>query len=263
MGIIMENILNFIQVVVLLPLILGFAGMMGKGKSGMLPVFFTFSMLSYFLSSVYYLVYGFLRPGERMPFAVNEIAECAMLLLICAGLETFLTRDMIGRLTAMLFAVFFVGINIILWILWSGEWVQDIVFGLPYIYMLYLLIRGNIHYKTIGMVEGHIAMYASLMVLLLQMFTIKATGTLRLVVDRGSYLVAYGLALWLFWSCKKALQESGVKAIFLTVTLFWWTIMVMYMSSGIYYDIAEAMNILAMPLLYFAMKKEVGERDLC
>ncbi len=35
----------------------------------LLPVFFTFAMISLLLSDVYYLAYDVLRPDERMPFA--------------------------------------------------------------------------------------------------------------------------------------------------------------------------------------------------
>ena len=64
-----------------------------------------------------------------------------MILFLSTGLEKVL-RDEKRIAGEIIFSFFFIGANIALWIFWSGEWVQDILFGIPYVYFLWLLIRG-------------------------------------------------------------------------------------------------------------------------
>ena len=124
-----EIILTIIEIIVLVFLIVYSMRLTTGGKKRLLPVLFAFAMISYLLSDLYYLIYDFIRPDTRMPFAANEIAECALILLLSAGLEVLPEKK--GKIIykALVFSVLFICANIALWIVWSGEWVQDSVFG--------------------------------------------------------------------------------------------------------------------------------------
>ena len=103
-----------------------------------LPFMFVLAMSSYFLSNLYWIAYDLLKPDTRMPIASNEIGECAMILLLSAGLDALLDGKQ-KKVGEVLFAFLFIGANIVLWIAWSGEWFQDILFGIPYVYFMWIL----------------------------------------------------------------------------------------------------------------------------
>ena len=77
-----------------------------------------------------------------MPFAVDEIADSAAILLLSTGLVADKKVDRTARAGELIFTVMFSLSNVALWICWSGEWLQDIIFGIPYSYFLWLIIRG-------------------------------------------------------------------------------------------------------------------------
>ena len=75
-----------------------------------------------------------------MPFAANEIREWAMFLLLGAALTArhpirfqSAKREIVG-------AVLFAAACTALWIAWSGEWVQDILTGVSFGYLLCALV---------------------------------------------------------------------------------------------------------------------------
>ena len=54
------------------------------------PIAFTaFALACLLLSDLYWIAWGLLEPEARMPFAVNEIGECAMFLLLAAAMISF------------------------------------------------------------------------------------------------------------------------------------------------------------------------------
>ena len=74
---IQDIILTTIQILVLIGVSSLAVKMSSKSKNNLILVFFIFALLSFTISDLYYLVYSFLRPDTRMPFAAYEIAELA------------------------------------------------------------------------------------------------------------------------------------------------------------------------------------------
>ena len=87
--------------------------LMLKEKTVFLPFMFVLAMASYLLSDLYWIAYDILKPDTRMPIACNEIGECAIILLLSAGLESLLVdkKKIAGEI---LFAFLFIGANIAL-----------------------------------------------------------------------------------------------------------------------------------------------------
>ncbi len=260
-----DIVLTSIQVIVLLTIIILSSRLMVKGDRGVLPAFFTFAMVSFLLSDIYYIIYNILRPDTRMPFAVNEIAECALLLLLSAGLETEAgRRDMIIPVD-VLFPIVFIGANIGLWIAWSGEWMQDIVFGMPYMYLLFLLVRGIRRSNAMKIPEAAALITLSLLNIVLQILILLLSdrfASLHLLIG---YILMYIITAWLLYKSILVLRKDTCrgKSLYLTITVFLWTLIVMYASDGMFYSIAMGLNIVSLPLMYLAVAKEFVTDDIC
>ena len=95
------------------------------------PIAFTaFALACLLLSDLYWIAWALLEPEARMPFAVNEIGECAVFLLLAAAMRTQLADAPRFAGARTLLPALFTACNVGLWIAWSGEWRQDVVTGL-------------------------------------------------------------------------------------------------------------------------------------
>lgn len=261
---IQDIISDVIQVVVLIYIIIISARLIDKGNRKLLPVFFTFAMVSFLLSDLYYLIYDVLWPDTRMPFAANEIAECATILLLSAGLETLPDKKEKPVIRELIFTVLFMSANIALWIVWSGEWVQDIVFGLPYVYFLYIIVRGLNRFKVLGSRELAVGRILCVVIIAAQIVLLKLDGIIFAILDTSIYVLIFGMAVWFLVKCIKVIRENDVrrKGLYISHGFYLWTTLVMFMSAGTYYTIATGLNTVSLVVILTALKKELSFDDI-
>ena len=224
-------------------------------KSFFLPIFFVLSMSSYLLSNLYWIAYDLLKPDTRMPIAANEIGECAMVLLLCAGLESVL-HDKNKIAGEVLFAFLYTSLNIALWIVWSGEWFQDILFGIPYIYFMWILIRGL---RSRGILSPKELRFAAAMCIFVSTMLLSLQfvhGFIHELNKMLNYIAAFTLIAWLGF---KSLRSRNF---FVSTTLFLWTNLVMFSSLDQYYYMALFANTVALPIMFYSMKKELAVNGL-
>jgi len=248
-------ITTIVQSIVLVVIIAKTVRLMDNGKNVFLPFFFMLAMTSFLLSNMYWIAYDVLKPDTRMPIAANEIGECAMILLLSAGLDVVL-KDKKKIFGEIVFAILFIGVNIALWIAWSGEWLQDVLFGIPYIYFLWLLIRGMRSRGVLARKELWLAAVMGVSVLILQIPLLYVKGFLFESIKVAFFVVMFALMAWF------GVKSFRSKDYFMTLTFFLWTELSMFLTSGVYYYLAFSSNVLVLPLMYVSMKKELAN-DLC
>jgi len=246
----LDVISTVIQSCILIGVIAKTTRLLIEVKTNFLPFFFALAMVSYLLSNLYWIIYDFLKPDTRMPMACNEIGECAMILLLCAGLENEL-KDKKKIPTEIAFAVFFMGANIALWIAWSGEWFQDIFFGMPYVYLFWLLIRGLRSRCSMTSKELWLAAVTSLAVLAMQIPLLMVKGALMEPAKAVCFAVMFALMAWL------GIKSVRDRDFFVSSTFFLWTELSMFLSPDIYYYIAYFANTVALIFMFASMKREL------
>ena len=248
-------ITTILQSIVLVVIIAKTVRLMDNGKNVFLPFFFMLAMTSCFLSNMYWIAYDVLKPDTRMPIAANEIGECALILLLSAGLESVL-KDKKKIFGEIAFAILYVGANMALWIAWSGEWLQDILFGIPYIYFWWILVRGI---RSRGLLTRKELKYAAMMgvaVLLLQIPLFYVKGTLFEFIKVVCFIVMFALMAWL------GVKSFRSNDFFMASMFFLWTELSMFLSPEPYYNLAFLANIIVLPMMFKSMKKELAD-DLC
>ena len=246
----LDVISTVIQSCILIGVIAKTTRLLIEVKTNFLPFFFALAMVSYLLSNLYWIIYDFLKPDTRMPMACNEIGECAMILLLCAGLENEL-KDKKKITKEIAFAVFFMGANIALWIAWSGEWFQDIFFGMPYVYLFWLLIRGLRSRCSMTSKELWLAAVTSLAVLAMQIPLLMVKGALMEPAKAVCFAVMFALMAWL------GIKSVRDRDFFVSSTFFLWTELSMFLSPDIYYYIAYFANTVALIFMFASMKREL------
>ena len=253
----LSMLLNIIMTVVLIAILIPSVKMIIKDRKRFLMLFFSMACMCYLLSSLYWIAYEAIRPGVRMPFAADEIADCSMILLLSASLETILHDKKKNVPGELIFTFLYISANIFLWIMWSGEWVQDIVFGLPYYYFLWMIIRGIRSSKALNKVELIACALTPFVIVGFQTANLYTTGNLQNVADLIGYSFMYFFMAWL------GIKSIKSGNIFLRYAFFFWTLIATFSCSGYLYLVAVASNILAVFVVYLAVKKETISHDIC
>ena len=246
-----EISLNILQIVVLIAVIAIRVRKTGKSKS-LFAAFFTFAMVSLALEDIYWIAYDFLRPDTWMPFAADEIAGSAAILLLGSALSTKLKPDAKGKITELLFSFLFMAGCAGLWIAWSGEWFQDIVFALPYVYFLYVLIRGLRSTRALKTAETYAAIVICAAIIALDVIGLYVSEEAAELIYNINYVILNGTTILLFI---KTLRGRN-KQLFLSFALFLWTRLVLYMSSGLFYNIGLFLHTLTFLLMLHAVDRE-------
>lgn len=134
-------IVNLINIAVVVYVFGGLIRIALNGYRTRAVIFYTFATASLMLSYVYWLVYGIMQPTERLVFAANEISEWAYFLMLGTSVMYAVQTTRRSDWSEYIGVFLFTGVNVALWISWSGEWVQDIVTGLVIAYWAYHLVR--------------------------------------------------------------------------------------------------------------------------
>ena len=248
----LDVIATSFQSVILVVIIAKTIRLIVDGKNVFLPFFFMLAMAGFLLSNLYWIAYDVLKPDTRMPIAANEIGECAMILLLSAGLDVVL-KDKKKIPGEIVFTFLFIGANIALWIAWSGEWLQDILFGIPYIYFLGLLLRGI---RSRGVLTWKELWFAAVMgctVLVLQIPLLFMKGNLFEFIKVVCFAVMFTLMAWL------GVKSFRSKDYFMTLTFFLWTELAMFLCPEPYYQLAFLANIIVLPMMFTSMKRELAD----
>lgn len=251
-----EVLSTILQCCVLAVIIAKSTKIISFSKNCIFAFFIVLTMASCLLSNLYWIAYDLINPNTRMPIAANEIAECAAILLLSAALNSVLQnrKKVLGEI---LFAFFYTAANIVLWIVWSGEWFQDIFFGVPYIYFLWVLIHGLRSRKSLPSREMYLMAVTSAVTLALLALLPISEGNVYAFAKYGSYAVKFVLMVWLGIRCVQS------KDIFVASTFFLWTNLAMFSSAEFYYQIAFLANTVALPFIFISMKKEIFDNGAC
>ena len=230
-------------------------------RRSMAPVFFTFALVSGLMSSLYWLAYDLLRPELRMPFAANEFGEIGMFLLAAATLNAVYRSRFSAARREMLCAALFAAASTVLWILWSGEWVEDILTGLCYGYLLCVCARSLKLSGALSRREWRLLAGFAAALLALQGLTFVLPAPWSAAADWGAYAVMFTVLLYGFGKLVHVLlRGKDPRAQFALAPSVWiWAIGTMYMSAGLFYLAAQLAFICSVPLMLVALRREEAE----
>ena len=235
------------------------ARMLTRDRFSMMGAFFAFGITGILLSDLYWLAYTVLEPEARMPFAVNEIGECAAFLLLGAAMRTELSDAPRFSLRESLAPMLFVACNTALWIAWSGEWVQDILSGLTLCYYHVVAARFIRQEGAFSRPERvGIRVVASLLVILQALTFFAPAGALPVLDACVTALIAGSIVLF-GWKIARALRAGDPAALALAFGGFGWLIICLYMSAGMLYFLLSLCIILSLLMMFEAVRKRVSD----
>lgn len=240
-------------------IILRTAALLKSGKNPMTAALFLFALLSLMLSFVYWLTHTWMRPEMRMPFAANEVGEIAWFLLLASALETVFRKGVISAKKEIAFTLLFAAASVALWIGWSGEWIQDLVFGLAFGYFLCTCVRALKQTDALNKTEWRILGLACGAIILAQTGTFFVSESFKQPLDYFCYALMFASLLWLFAKSLLAQKNNkDTKAVLaLSFAVSAYSFSTLYMSAGWFYLAALAFCLVTLPLMLRALRREV------
>ncbi len=197
----------------------------------------------------------------RVPFSPNDVADIGTFLLLSTSLSAALHENRRRAPVAAIAAALFAAANIALWIAWSGEWLRDIVGGLPFGYFLCVCACALSRTGALRREERLILTAAGVAVVALETARILLAG--RLPQVKAYELIAYCLlfAFAGFFLVRIAFALRGGEDADRTLSLayggFCWLCVAMYMSADVWYDLASVLLSVFHLLLFLSVRKKV------
>ena len=247
-----------IQIAVLAVLLGLTVRLVSESARNLTAVFLSFSFGLWLLADLYWLIYDLMRPESRMPFAANEIGEAAFFLVIAAMVNSGFrrpTRLPMGFLAgSCLFAVS----NAALWILWSGEIVEDIVVGAVFAWLYCSIVRSLRSEQALTGPEW-IALGALCTALIVcQSLTFIVSEDIKNIPDLFAYILLIAGAV--FFAClfiRSYKEKLAHVQMFLSFALVIWITTAKYMSGGNWYNLFLTLETPGIILWFLSVRKAV------
>ncbi|MCR5686044.1 MAG: hypothetical protein K6G81_11640 [Lachnospiraceae bacterium] len=181
-------------------------------KSSIILGFFLYAVICTMLSDLYWIALEVLKPGVRLPYGVNEIAEMGESLLFAALLSTvFGLRRVRAGMEVLLTVLFSLG-SMALWIAWNGEWIKDIVGAIPYCYLMCVTVMSL--KKTAALTKREAVLAGSTAFLIIAVFGIQLflLETLAgMILDTAGSLLAFSGVIWISLKSIRSLSSLQQK----------------------------------------------------
>ena len=247
-----------IQIAVLAVLLGLTVRLVGESARNLTAVFLSFSFGLWLLTDLYWLIYDLMRPESRMPFAANEIGETAMFLVIAAMVNSAIrrpTRLPMGFLTGTcLFAVS----NAVLWILWSGEIVEDIIVGVVSAWLYCSIVRSLRSEQALTGTKWIVLGVLCTALIVCQSLTFIVSEDIKNIPDLFAYILLIAGAV--FFAClfiRSYKEKLAHVQMFLSFALVIWITMAKYMSGGNWYNLFLTLETPGLILWFLSVRKAV------
>jgi hypothetical protein len=255
-----DILLSIIDALVCAGIVLVTVPRIRSGKTDSVPLaFFVFALISVALSDVYWVVYPIMRPDTRMPIAANEMGEIACFLLLSSAIRLAYRNVHVPAKTEVIGAALFALAQIIFWIIWTGEWMQDILGGAAFGYTLCVCAWALKQEDCLSSGEWRLLGLSCLVIIVCNIIWFYLPESFKTADIALANLTSIAWIIVLLAKTTKAMKEgaSAAKQIALSFALFAWSISTMFMADGYYYYVGLVFSIIAKLYMDMAVKKEV------
>ncbi len=247
-----------IQIVTLIVLLVLTVKLISESARNLTVVFLSFFFALWLLTDMYWIIYDLMRPDARMPFAANEIGEAAMFLSAAATINSVVKRTFRLPVFYHLITLIFAASNVALWIVWSGEIVQDLITGAVFTWLFFNIVR-SIKWSQALAKTGWIILFTLCAALIIcQGLTLTVPEGVKNVPDLCAYfLMIAGIIFFAQGWIRAHRGGTAYVQLSLSFALVTWVTMAKYMSDGNWYNLFMTTETIGFPLLYMSVRKVV------
>ena len=222
-------------------------------------VFLSFCFALWLFTDLYWIIYDYMRPESRMPFAANEIGEAAAFLMMAATINSVFMHNMRPPILKAVGTLIFAVCNIALWIAWSGEWIQDILFGAVFAWFLYSVVRALSVESILKRGEWIALSVLCSLLIVCQVLSFALKENLKLLTGLvGYFLLIIGVIFFTYKLIREYRNADRSRAeISIAFALMAWIIMGKYMSDAGWYALFLALETTTLLLWYLTVRRVV------
>ena len=235
--------------------------MPGIGRHSANGVFYLFALVCLVFAECYWMIYDLLQMNARMPIAANELCEGAMFLLLAKELKTVFPKKFFFYKREVFAAMLFIAASVVLWIVWSGEWLQDIFGGLCFGYLMCFCVIALKEEQLLTRTAWRSMLAGCVLLIALQAGVQLSSGQISHGFDLAAYLLMAAGEAWILVKAVSLFRkQSGYRSLLaISFSGFIWSTSCFYMSSGSWSIFHYVSSIVYIFMMWEAVKKEVLE----
>ena len=254
----MEELIDILDVLLTASIVVRLVPVLRRTHPPLTGSFFFFAMVSLMLTNAYWLAHSLMRPDMRMPLAANTIGECAAFLLLSAAMNALSRSSWLSAKPQVACTVLFSAASVVLWLIWSGEWLQDLLGGVVFGYLMCVCAREIRHTGSFSKKEWiALGITCAAFIGVFSMTTIEHETPEALI----GYILMFGWMVYFLYrafACIRRKEKAG-KQVVLSVSSYAFCMSGVYMSTGWWYIAAEVLCQLTLPMMLYAFRKEAEQ----
>lgn len=200
-------------------------------------LYLAYGLMCTFFSAAYWLIHVLLDTEDyRFPFSANDVGDIGMFLLFASALAIIYKDVRKKAVLEVIGAAIFAVISVILWIVWSGEVVKDIISGIPYAYFCCHAVRSVRLSRGFRRAEWLFFAAFALGITVVEGWISFLPEPLNIIVDSACYVIMYTMLVALMCNAfvkivRSKTTDDAAAAVSMSAVCFAWGLSSMYMSA--------------------------------
>ena len=232
---------------------------MRRSGNSVILVFLLYAYICLLLSDIYWLSLAIVHPDERLPFAISDVADIGEQLMLASAIGVvFRGIKCKMRLELALTIIGSIGL-MILWVVWTDEWTKNIVGGISYGYLIYMVVLSAKKSNSFSRREAIVVWCVSFVCLVLSYpvrWELVEIDPVYVAVFYSPLIILTGYFFFKSFICVRAMLrandnriESARRAIAVSASALVWIRCCAYVSDGPPFYLFDFANSLIIPFI--------------
>ena len=254
---------TLLQIAVVAFAVIKIVPQMRRSGNSVILVFLLYAFICLLLSDIYWISLGVVHPDERLPFSISDVADIGEQLMLASALGViFRGIKCRKRLELFLTIVASIGL-IVLWVVWTEEWTKNILGGISYGYLIFMVVLAAKKANAFSRREAIVVWCVSFVCLVLSYPLRWELVEAQLIQSIFFYTPMLILTIWFFYKSivavrvimktKENRMENARRAIAVSTSTLIWIRCSAYVSDGLPFTVFDFANTLIIPFILFSV----------
>ena len=254
---------TLLQIAVVAFAVIKIVPQMRRSGNSVILVFLLYAFICLLLSDIYWISLGVVHPDERLPFSISDVADIGEQLMLASALGViFRGIKCRKRLELFLTIVASIGL-IVLWVVWTEEWTKNILGGISYGYLIFMVVLAAKKTNAFSRREAIVVWCVSFVCLVISYPLRWELVEAQLIQSIFFYTPMLILTIWFFYKSVVAVRvimktkenrmENARRAIAVSTSTLIWIRCSAYVSDGLPFTVFDFANTLIIPFILFSV----------
>ena len=224
--------------------------------------FFLYATICLIIGNMYWILTTALKVGVRIPYGINEVSSTGAWLLFASMFNKIFYKERPKRgFETVQIAVISV-VLIVLWTIWSGEWIESVASGVPLCYLMYIIVLAMKKTGAFSTLEKVCIIVSTYTVIILQIISLFLESELIMAVfEYTTYVILFAVFVFLLVKGLRGLGrirrdrdtslEEIKKVLVVNFVSLIWILNTTYMCYEPVYFLADFMYAVALLIVMF------------